>query len=487
MRLIAKLIVTFLFVAMLQETAHAQVAKADFFKVIHASFDQARTDKVDVLAPKSFERALSQLQDAEKDFDKGRKPDQINEKLKSCDQYLKEAQQFAISSRKELLSAISARDDALTAEAPKYAREAWLVADARFRDAVERIEHKDSDGAHRKGSEAEVLLRDTELTAIKGKLMGEARSLIAQADQAKTADYAPRSLAAAKRSLAQAEQEITRNRYDSTVPKQLIAQTVYEVKHASYLREQIYPLLQKESIKQQGIEQVMLDWEEPIRRVAIEMSLEPHFDQGYLRPMQDLYDKVGLLQRDLSSQRQAVRDRDEQIALLTAEVKQLQSKLGGESLERFELQKRLSAQERVRDNVAKIESMFGADDGRVFREANNLTMSLTGIKFRVGKSTIEPEAFPVLAKVGDALKLFPDSTLVVEGHTDGQGNDSTMLLLSQDRADAVRQYLITNLGVNAEKVSAVGYGKQRPIASNDSEMSRARNRRIDIVMKISGN
>jgi outer membrane protein OmpA-like peptidoglycan-associated protein len=155
-------------------------------------------------------------------------------------------------------------------------------------------------------------------------------------------------------------------------------------------------------------------------------------------------------------------------------------------MERLELQKRLSAQERVRDNVAKIEGMFGADDARVFREANNLTMSLTAIKFRVGKSTIEPDAFPVLAKVGDALKLFPDSTLVVEGHTDSQGNDSTMLLLSQDRADAVLQYLITNLGVNAEKISAVGYGKQRPIASNDSEAGRARNRRIDVVMRIAG-
>jgi outer membrane protein OmpA-like peptidoglycan-associated protein len=182
-----------------------------------------------------------------------------------------------------------------------------------------------------------------------------------------------------------------------------------------------------------------------------------------------------------------VRDRDEQIAMLNGEIKQLQSRLGGESQERLELQKRLSTQERLRDSVARIEGMFSADEGRVFREGNSLTMSITAISFRVGKSTIEPDAFPVLAKVGEALKLFPDATLVVEGHTDGQGNDSAMLLLSQDRADAVRQYLITNLGINAEKVSAVGYGKQRPIASNDSESGRARNRRIDIVMKISGN
>jgi OOP family OmpA-OmpF porin len=471
----------------MMHAAHADDAKSNFFKNIHDGVDHARADKVDVLAPKTFEKLASELQDAEKDFDKGRKPEQINEKLKACDQYLKEAQQFAATSKKELFSVVSARDDALNADAPKYAREAWQIADQRFRDAAEKIEKKDIEGAHRKGAEAEVLLRDTELTAIKNNLMGEARNLIAQADQAKTADYAPRTLSAAKRYLAQAEQEITRNRYDTAVPKQLIVQALYEARHANYLREQIYPLLQKENIKQQGIEQVMLDWEEPIRKLAVELKIEPHFDQGYLRPMQELYDRVVQLEQQLNTQQQSVRDRDEQITLLNTELKQLQSRLGGESQERLELQKRLSAQERLRDSVARIEGMFTTDEGRVFREGNNLTMSLTGIAFRVGKSTIEPEAFPVLSKVGDALKLFPDSTLIIEGHTDSQGNDSAMLLLSQDRADSVRQYLITNLGVKAEKISAVGYGKQRPIASNDSEAGRARNRRIDIVMKIAGN
>ena len=469
------------------QSAQAQDAKTNFFSAIRADIDQARKDKVDALAYKTFDKAVTQLQDAEKDFDKGKKPEQINEEVKRAQQSLNDAKQIAAVTRKELSSVISARDDALTAEAPKYARESWQLADERFKDAVERIEKKDVEGARRKGSESEVLLRDAELAAIKGSLLGEARGLIAQADQAKTAEFAPRTLTAAKRYLAQADQEITRNRYDNTVPKQLASQAVYEAKHANYLREQIAPLLQKESIKQQGIEQVMLDWEEPIRKLAAELNIEPRFDQGYLQPMQKLNDKVVQLQREQASLRQTVRDRDEQIAMLNGEIKQLQSRLGGESQERLELQKRLSTQERLRDSVARIEGMFSADEGRVFREGNSLTMSITAISFRVGKSTIEPDAFPVLAKVGEALTLFPDATLVVEGHTDGQGNDSAMLLLSQDRADAVRQYLITNLGINAEKVSAVGYGKQRPIASNDSESGRARNRRIDIVMKIAGN
>ncbi|HVY23202.1 MAG TPA: OmpA family protein [Steroidobacteraceae bacterium] len=486
MRLLFRLMPMLLSVAALH-AAQAQDAKTEFFKTIQAEVDQARADKVDVLAPKTFERAMSALQDAQKDFDKGRKHERINEEINECNQTLKQAQQFAATSRKELFSVISARDDALKAEAPKYAPDAWHDADERFHDAVEKIEHKDIDGAHRKGAEAEVLLRDTELAAIKDKLLGEARALIAQADKSKTEDFAPRTLDAARQYLAQADQEITRNRYDSTVPKQLIAKAVYEAKHALYLRNQIDALLQKSNIKQHGPEQTMLDWEEPIRKLAVELNVDASFDQGYQKPMHDLYEKAAQLQRDLATQQQEVRDRDDQIALLNTEIKQLETRLGGESQERLELQKQLSVQERLRDNIAKIEGMFTVDEGRVYRQHNDLILSLPAISFRVGKSTIEPDDFPVLAKVGDAIKLFPDASLIVEGHTDSQGNDSAMLLLSQDRADAVRQYLITNLGVAPEKVSAVGYGKARPIASNENETGRARNRRIDIVMKIIGN
>jgi len=78
--------------------------------------------------------------------------------------------------------------------------------------------------------------------------------------------------------------------------------------------------------------------------------------------------------------------------------------------------------------------------------------------------------------------LFPGASISVEGHTDANGSDSTNLILSQDRADAVRQYLVSNFGLNAEKVSSVGYGEARPVATNETAAGRARNRRIDLVI-----
>jgi OmpA-OmpF porin, OOP family len=89
-----------------------------------------------------------------------------------------------------------------------------------------------------------------------------------------------------------------------------------------------------------------------------------------------------------------------------------------------------------------------------------------------------------MGKVREALKLFPDAPIVVEGHTDANGSDSNNLILSQDRADAVKQYLVANAGVNPEKISSIGYGEARPVSTNETAEGRTRNRRIDLVLHV---
>jgi hypothetical protein len=129
------------------------------------------------------------------------------------------ASKSAAGARETLRTAIVARNDAIAAQAPKFAAEQWLKAATRFNEAAVATERNDLKGAQRRGAESEVLLRDAELSAIKGGILNEARGLIAQAEVAKVEKTAPRSLQAAKRYLAQAEQEITANRYDTSVPK----------------------------------------------------------------------------------------------------------------------------------------------------------------------------------------------------------------------------------------------------------------------------
>lgn len=450
---------------------------------LKAAIEKGRTEQLDVLSPNHFADAVEAYEAAVKDAERGRNPERIRGQITKGNTALASAASVAAIVRKDLASPLRAREDALAAEAPRFAAEEWSKGADRFKDAVTRVERDDPKGAERRGAESEVLLRDAELIAIKGKMLNEARALIAKADEGKVEKYAPRTLQAAKRYLAEAEQEINRNRYDMTVPKNLVEQARYEARHALYFAELIQTVLQKEDDDQFGMEEMLLGFEEPLKRIAAELEVQPRFDEGYLRPMQDLLEQVQKQQQANRRLTQEVKDRDDQLAALNREMARLEQRLGGVSEERIALQRRVDAQERLRANVASIESSFTTSEARVIRQGDDVVISLLGIAFPTGRSTIDADSAVLMGKVQQALALFPDAPVVVEGHTDSQGSDSANLILSQDRADAVKQYIVANFGRNPERISSIGYGEARPVANNETADGRARNRRIDLVIR----
>lgn len=102
--------------------------------------------------------------------------------------------------------------------------------------------------------------------------------------------------------------------------------------------------------------------------------------------------------------------------------------------------------------------------------------------FDTGKATIQARSFGLLDDVAAAFAQNPDILKVeVAGHTDSQGADAANLTLSQKRADAVVSYLI-NKGIGPERLSPVGFGEAKPIASNDTADGRAENRRVEFTI-----
>ncbi len=452
-------------------------------EALKAAIDKGRSEQLDAFSPTHFADAIEAYEAALKDQERGRNPERIKASIAKGVTALTSATANAAIVRKELASPIQARQDAITAEAPRFASEAWTKAATRFNEAAIRIEREDRNGGQKRGAESEVLLRDAELIAIKGKILNEARALIAKADEAKVEKFAPRTLQAAKRYLNDAEQEINRNRYDITVPQNLAEQATYEARHGLYLAQLIESTLKKEDDDQFGMEELFLSWEEPLKRIAGELNVAPRFDEGFLRPLQDMLERVQKQASELRTLSQDVKDRDDQLATLNREMQRLEQRLGGVSEERIALQRRVDAQERLRANVASIETSFKPSEARVYRQGDDVVISLLGIAFPSGRSTIDGANAPLLARVQQALTLFPDAPIVVEGHTDSNGSDSANLILSQDRADAVKQYIVTNFGRNPERISSIGYGEARPVANNESAEGRTRNRRIDLVIR----
>lgn len=110
-------------------------------------------------------------------------------------------------------------------------------------------------------------------------------------------------------------------------------------------------------------------------------------------------------------------------------------------------------------------------------------ISLYGIYFDFNKSVVKPESKPTLQEIGKLMASQPDLRLSVVGHTDNVGGDDYNLSLSQRRATAVVNALIEDYGVAAGRLEPSGAGMKRPVASNDDEAGRAKNRRVELVRR----
>ena len=101
------------------------------------------------------------------------------------------------------------------------------------------------------------------------------------------------------------------------------------------------------------------------------------------------------------------------------------------------------------------------------------------VKFDFDKAQVKPESYGDIKNLADFLTQYPQTTTVVEGHTDSVGSDAYNQTLSERRANAVRDVLVNQYGVGSDRVNAVGYGESRPVADNASADGRAVNRRVE--------
>ena len=106
---------------------------------------------------------------------------------------------------------------------------------------------------------------------------------------------------------------------------------------------------------------------------------------------------------------------------------------------------------------------------------------LNNIFFEYAKATLRSESFPELDRIAETMKENVNLTIEIQGHTDNVGSNESNLRLSQDRAESVRTYLIAKK-LPPNRVTSVGFGETRPVASNDSEEGKAQNRRVEFVI-----
>lgn len=113
--------------------------------------------------------------------------------------------------------------------------------------------------------------------------------------------------------------------------------------------------------------------------------------------------------------------------------------------------------------------------------ARGLIVNMSDVLFDTGRYTLKPNTQISLAKVSGILQAYPGLKVQVEGYTDSVGSDAYNQKLSENRADAVRDFLVTQ-GVQPDNISATGYGKAKPVADNATAQGRSQNRRVNLVV-----
>ncbi|MBN2359161.1 MAG: OmpA family protein [Deltaproteobacteria bacterium] len=156
-------------------------------------------------------------------------------------------------------------------------------------------------------------------------------------------------------------------------------------------------------------------------------------------------------------------------------------------------------QDGIPDNLDRCvndpETINGIDDEDGCPDHGPAQVTVTAEKIEIGdkvyfdtdKATIKARSFKLLDQVASILMAHPEIELVrIEGHTDSQASDDYNLKLSQQRADAVKDYLATK-GVGVERLEAIGFGETKPVASNNTAAGREKNRRVEFhIVKLAG-
>jgi len=467
------------FIFVVPQTLSAQDLRASLFEKAELAMKAADAVQAKVLSPGHYAKAAEAYDKADKEYKNGKNLDKIQNRLIQAVTFFERAATTSAATEAALPSPLKARSDAVKADAAQYAKEMWEKAEERFEAAARKVESGAIEDAARKGGEAERYYREAELIAVKANYLDETRSMLAQADKMKVEKYAPTTLARAKELLQTAEIELEKNRYDTDYPRNLARQAKYEVKHALYLSETIQQFQNDKLMT----EDLLLLSEKPLEKISGAIGVVGEFDQGYTPATAAILHYIKTLEESLNSAQQNNEDKARQLDMLQQQIAELEKQLGGMAKEKSALAQRIQAEKEIRQKYETIGKTFTQEEALVRRTPeNDLIIRMIGLNFASGKSDINSDYFGLLAKVQEAINIFPQCKIRIEGHTDAFGSDKINTELSQKRADAVSNYLKANMNLTDARIISVGFGETKPIANNETREGRAKNRRIDIVL-----
>jgi len=424
---------------------------------------------------------VGRLSDAEARYARGDRIESVRRRLEEARDALAEAERLLPAGRDLFAEALAARTAALETDAPGRVPELWEAAEREIRETGRRLERGDLDDVEARLPGVTRLFREAELEAIRSDVLGRALSARAEAMQVGARELAAETFGRAERTMEEANRVLEGDRT-------LLAEAadLAEAAAGAYLRAaRIGSLSDSVARRRLPLEQVMRRHERELAGVTAQLGFDPDYSRGTEPVVERAVAAISSLQEDRRNLQGELARSESESRELRSRVDSLEVRLAGAERREAEISAELRERQRRERRLREIGAIFTEEEGEVLVSGNELVLRLHGFTFDSGSDEIKPEHFALLTKVQRVLREFPDAPVRIEGHTDSQGNDAFNRTLSRRRAVAVREYLLASMPISADRLSAVGYGEDRPVASNETAVGRERNRRIDIVLDLS--
>jgi len=486
---------------------------------LETMIDSARVLEADVFAPKVWKKAQESFAKAKRSVNGGKSQKDINKNVGRAMEYVENAIRTSEVGKLTLADYLPPRDAAKKARAPVHVPTAWLKAQEQFVKATGKAESGDVKNALKEAEKSRALYSTAEMLAIEVDVLGKADRLIKKALADDAGKYALSTLDKAKTARSKSYAILSGDRYNRVEAVDAAHRAEYEAMHASNISLAVRSLNRND----QAWEKLMMLYEIQMSRVGQTLGFDYlRFNNGPLAAADDMMAKIEALQEENHNLAQdskflsgAVVDQlrsilatveepydgndpvamgktvekamtrlmDEKSATQQALLAE-QDKLADLRAIYTEVEADLSVRLEKEEKFIKAKTMLNPSEGEIlFNSSNDIVLRLSGISFDIGQATIKDEHIALLEKVKEIINMFPFAYMVVEGHTDDSGDPASNVLLSEKRAYAVTQYIRQSMLIPADKIKSMGFGMDRPVASNQTNEGRSQNRRIDVIIQ----
>ncbi|HEY3295707.1 MAG TPA: OmpA family protein [bacterium] len=446
-----------------------------------AALADARSQGLDLLSPRHFEKAQAAYDEARSLIAKKSQEDLTHIRLKLAQDELESARTTASSAQQKLGDVLDARSSALAAGADTLSQDLWRKADDRFRAAVRDFEKSPSGNI--KAGDLIGSYRKARLEALRNGILKGAREKLAQMDHKRAEKDVPVMVLRSQQAMSRAEADVAKDNLDAARIDARIAER--EATHALSMIDYI----EKVRKTKQPWETAVLPYDDLLDSVASYLGGSMDYSRGV--GVYSLSQLISLIRSRQDSLQALTTHQQQTLKSLEASLSDAQTKLADATNRISEMQSRLGMATTpaqgaaATEQMARAQSVFRSGEASVLQGENgSVIIRLAGSLFPAGATKLDKARQKVLDRAADAISLFPGAAIRVEGHTDSVGTAEKNQTVSTERAQSVASYLVAKLKVTSDRIPAQGYGSTRPVAPNATPEGRARNRRVDIVLTV---